>query len=381
MERSSKTPLQPPYPQLSVGTGLLTAFILFSFSAFIIGIQAYVLVTYSQFYGEEIVTVSPEQRVTGGEAWGDAYNGTALAAASTCVLIGLYTFVTLHQRNRNLLRLGALLVVIGAAISAASSVVTGLACARINSAAIHPCSLKYANSDPTLFPDVDTCTTWFALEVTVSVLSGVNFCLCFVIFCVIIAGLSDDGSYNSNATSSATNQQMANGSATHDDQHTTEAKVRRALSDRRPMVGDPNWNTMYKRHLQQVIVQQKLRQQYHIPPPPPLPPTEANPAPRQQQEPQQQQRGKLQELHRNRLVRPSSSNASNHSSNYSDRPISDNKKPKVKEVKPIAAAVETKNKRHQPVIISPQQQQQIKYQQELEREMERRQRLRSSERY
>ena len=66
--------------------------------------QAYVLVTYSQFYGEEIVTVtvSPEQRVTGGEAWGDAYNGTALAAASTCVLIGLYTFVTLHQRNGNL---------------------------------------------------------------------------------------------------------------------------------------------------------------------------------------------------------------------------------------------------------------------------------------
>ena len=56
------------------------------------------------------------------------------------------------------LRLGALLVVIGAAISAASTVVTGLACARINSAAIHPCSLKYANSDPTLFPDVDTCT-------------------------------------------------------------------------------------------------------------------------------------------------------------------------------------------------------------------------------
>ena len=46
-------------------------------------------------------------------------------------------------------------------------------------------------------------TTWFALEVTVSVLSGVNFCLCFVIFCVIIAGLSDDGSYNSNAISSA----------------------------------------------------------------------------------------------------------------------------------------------------------------------------------
>ena len=74
----------------------------YSYSSCCCCVQAYVLVTYSQFYGEEIVTVSPEQRVTGGEAWGDAYNGTALAAASTCVLIGLYTFVTLHQRNRNL---------------------------------------------------------------------------------------------------------------------------------------------------------------------------------------------------------------------------------------------------------------------------------------
>ena len=144
------------------------------------------------------------------------------------------------------------------------------------------------------------------------------------------------------------------------------------------MVGDPNWNTMYKRHLQQVIVQQKLRQQHHIPPLPPFPQA-ANPPPRQKQ----QQRGKLQELHRNRLVRYLSSNASNNSSNYSDRPISDNNnnKPKVKEIKPVAAAVETKNKPHQSVIISPQQRQQIKYRQELQREMERRQRLQSSERY
>ena len=68
-------------------------------------LQVYVLVNYTQNYGEEIVTaVNPDdgERVTGGKPWGDAYNGTALAGASTCVLISLYIFVTLQQRNGNL---------------------------------------------------------------------------------------------------------------------------------------------------------------------------------------------------------------------------------------------------------------------------------------
>ena len=77
----------------------------------------------------------------------------------------------------------------GCGITAASSVLTGIESGYINSARDHPCRNTNTGIDGLLPED---CTTWFALQVTVSVLSGLSFCLCFVIFCVIIAGLSND---------------------------------------------------------------------------------------------------------------------------------------------------------------------------------------------
>ena len=87
----------------------------------------------------------------------------------------------------------------GCGITAASSVLTGIESGYINSARDHQCSnttsiddhpCRNTTSIDGLLPE--DCTTWFALQVTVSVLSGLSFCLCFVIFCVIIAGLSND---------------------------------------------------------------------------------------------------------------------------------------------------------------------------------------------
>jgi hypothetical protein len=50
--------------------------------------------------------------------------------------------------------MGAVLMIVGAAISAASTVITGLASERINSADIHPCSgQKNTNNNPQLAVD------------------------------------------------------------------------------------------------------------------------------------------------------------------------------------------------------------------------------------
>lgn len=110
MEASTKS---LAYPRLSVGTGLLTSFCLIFFSAFVIGIQVGIIIInglLDEFYIRKLsntfqvyVLVNfTAEFVTGGNAWGDAYNGTTLASASACILIGYYIFVSLQLRNGNL---------------------------------------------------------------------------------------------------------------------------------------------------------------------------------------------------------------------------------------------------------------------------------------
>lgn len=70
------------------------------------------------------------------------------------LLIELFLIVKYHIIIR--LRLGAVLVIIGAGISTASIVVTALACGRIKSADFHPCSQKNTNNPG--FPEADQCT-------------------------------------------------------------------------------------------------------------------------------------------------------------------------------------------------------------------------------
>ena len=127
-----------------------------------------------------------------------------------------------------------------------------------------------------------------------------------------------------------------------------QVDLTKTLSDRRPMVGDPNWNTVYKKHLQQVITQQQMRQSFYGQNDrysPPLPPPAPRPA-------QQVQRGKLNQLSRNRISR-NSSNVSTIENNHK-------------------ALTRTANHVNQ---FNNQ------YQQELQNEMERRHRLQESSNY
>ena len=110
MEASTKS---LAYPRLSVGNGLLTSFCLIFFSAFVIGIQVGIIIInglldirkLSNTFQVYVLVNFTAEFVTGGKAWGDAYNGTTLASASACILIGFYIFVSLQLRNGNLYKL------------------------------------------------------------------------------------------------------------------------------------------------------------------------------------------------------------------------------------------------------------------------------------
>ena len=79
----------------------MSALLLIFWGAWIIGIQSYVLVSYTQKFHDDFYLpgVTTAGDLKADEAWGNAYNGMSLAAASMAMLTGLYALVAIPERT------------------------------------------------------------------------------------------------------------------------------------------------------------------------------------------------------------------------------------------------------------------------------------------
>ena len=93
---TSLTSHQKNYPAMDVKAGVTSGITLCVWGAFIIGIQTYVLVNYTQVYHDQLATDDADQ------TWGNAYNGLALANAGACLLFGAFAAVSIPDRKTSL---------------------------------------------------------------------------------------------------------------------------------------------------------------------------------------------------------------------------------------------------------------------------------------
>ncbi|XP_057365243.1 uncharacterized protein LOC130685953 [Daphnia carinata] len=173
------------YPKLNKKMGLIGAICLTVWGLFILGMQLYVFGYYSQVYGEG----------TDSTSWSNAYTGMALANSAASLFFGIFYIVAFtEETTTKMLLWGMILAVVGAGAAAASTVLTALEAdwlnTPVNTDSQHPCSASSDSQTNTSVPTPLICTNWLALEVTVSVLSGLAFGEYIFIGCVIFMGLS-----------------------------------------------------------------------------------------------------------------------------------------------------------------------------------------------
>lgn len=167
------------YPKLNKKLGLIGAICLIVWGVFILGMQLYVFGYYSRVYGEG----------TGDNGWGSAYSGMGLANSAACLFFGIfYVIVFTEQATTKMLLWAMILTVVGAGAAAASTVLAALEADWLNTDSQHPCN--NASDTDASFPTPLICTNWLALEVTVSVLSGLAFSEYIFIGWVVFRGLS-----------------------------------------------------------------------------------------------------------------------------------------------------------------------------------------------
>jgi len=304
------------YPTMDVKAAVISAVTLCVWGAFIIGIQTYVLVNYTQVYHDQLETDSADQ------TWGDAYNGLALANAGACLLFGAFAAVSIPDRTPSLLILNMILAVLGACAAAGSTVLAAIETdwlnVNVNTDSTHPCSRKDTAGRPSSLE----CTNWVWLEVTVAVLSGLAFCSYTAIAIVVSLGLSssqpptvetrnkslyDDTASNKTSFTSPYQAYQSN------DNVSTEPQL---YSDQHPQ---------YSKHLQQLSVQQLAMEQDHrqsmMKPAPVAPVAVTRPAPEVPSQPTVQ-RGRLQVMYSQRgpapppPVPPKTYNNNNKNNNY-----------------------------------------------------------------
>ena len=84
------------YPAMDVKAAVISGLTLCVWGAFIIGMQTYILVCYTQIFHDQLVTDPADQ------SWGDAYNGLALANAGACLLFGAFAAISIPERKTSL---------------------------------------------------------------------------------------------------------------------------------------------------------------------------------------------------------------------------------------------------------------------------------------
>lgn len=182
---TSLTSLPPAAkPKLDRKIGIVNGFLLILWGVFTVGIQVYIFAAYSKNIGDG----------DRGKVWTDAYNGMAMASGAVNIFIGGVNMAVFSSKHNSRGRLALLLCIttLGALGAVASLVLTAMESDILNyprhMGSGHPCENK-ANT-LTDKPTTQQCTEWLALELTVSVLSGLAFCSYFILIYQVTLGLA-----------------------------------------------------------------------------------------------------------------------------------------------------------------------------------------------